>query len=117
MSLGFRILIILVLFSSLGLAQTGDNISKQPDRWFARDKIEHFTFSLFTTFATTKVAHRHFEFRKEKSLTYGIGISVSLGVLKEGIDFKTGKGTSSKKDLLWDIAGTLTGALIAGYTL
>jgi len=117
MNLAFKIISIILLLSSVAMAQHADSISKPPDRWFARDKIEHYSFSVFCAAATAKVANRHFEIRKERSLVYGVGVSFSLGVLKEGIDFKTGKGTSSKKDLIWDIAGTLTGALIAGFAL
>jgi uncharacterized protein YfiM (DUF2279 family) len=117
MNLAFKVLIILLLLSTISLAQAADSMSKAPDRWFARDKIEHFSYSVFCAAATAKVANRHFEIRKERSLVLGVSVSFSLGVLKEGIDFKTGKGTSSKKDLIWDIAGTITGALIAGLTL
>lgn len=117
MSLASKVFIILLLLTSIGLAQSDDSISKEPDRWFASDKIEHFSYSVFCAAATAKVANRHFEIRKERSLVLGVSVSFSLGVLKEGIDFKTGKGTSSKKDLIWDIAGTMTGALIAGLTL
>jgi putative lipoprotein len=99
------------------LAQTAAENPQKQDRWFAKDKIEHFSLSAFYSTSTSLVMHRHFEFSKEHSIVIGASVTVSLGVLKEGIDFKTHSGTASKKDFIWDLAGTLTGALIAGFAL
>ena len=113
----FKTILLSFLLFLPCLAQTTDKSLKDNDRWFARDKIEHFSLSAFYAASTAKVAHRHFEMSKERSLVIGVSVTVSLGVLKEGIDFKTRKGISSKKDFIWDLAGALTGALIAGFAL
>ena len=117
MNLVYKIIIIFLALIPLAAAEDSEPVKPKNDNWFARDKIEHFSYSLFCTAATTKVANRHFEIRKEKSIALGVSVSFSLGLLKEGIDFQTKKGTSSMKDIVWDLAGTLTGAFIAHLTL
>ncbi len=115
MSLGYRkVVLIIILVASLSSVCLAGQHSN--DRWFAKDKYQHFAVSAFYSAGTTLVAHRHFEMGQEKSMAIGIGITLSLGAAKEGWDYKSRKGTASIKDFIWDIAGALTGALVIGLT-
>ena len=107
-----NILFFIVIISSIAIAQ-----EKKADKWFSSDKLEHFTVSAFYSGGTAVIANRHFDLKKSKSLIIGIGFTVSLGVAKEVIDAHKPEETSSMKDLVWDIAGALTGALVAGLAL
>jgi putative lipoprotein len=89
----------------------------QKDRWFAADKYQHFALSVFYSAGTTVIAHRHFEMSKSKAPVVGFGFTISLGALKEGLDYTSRKGTPSGKDFIWDIAGALAGALAVKLTL
>jgi putative lipoprotein len=107
-----RWLIILILvFFLTPLSRGADK-----DRWFAKDKYEHFALSAAYAAGTTFIAHRHFELSKRESPVIGFGFTIALGASKEGADHFTHKGTASAKDFLWDIAGALTGALAVGLT-
>ena len=115
MSWAYRgiIIALIILFSTITLP-AGQN---EKDRWFAKDKYEHFTISALYSAGIAKIAHRHFEMRKDKSIFIGIGITIPLGAAKEGIDHQTHKGNASVKDFIWDIAGTAAGALIANFAI
>jgi len=110
MSSAFRY--ILIILFMLSIAAISHAEEKKSDPWLGKDKFEHFGYSAFLSGCTCTVAHRHFEYRSEKSLSIGIGFTVSLGAVKEFIDSKTPNHTASYKDFTWDIAGALTGALI-----
>jgi putative lipoprotein len=86
------------------------------DRWFARDKYEHFAVSTFYSTGITIASHRHFNYGKDTSRVIGFSVTVSLGAAKELSDYKTPDGIPSLKDFVWDIAGTITGILIFGLT-
>ncbi len=104
-------LLVLILFLA-PLSHANDH-----DRWFAKDKYEHFALSAAYAAGTTFIAHRHFEMSRKKAPVIGFGITVSLGAAKEGADHFSRKGVASAKDFLWDIAGALTGALAVGLSL
>ncbi len=115
MSSGFRTLVSILIILTFVPPCAAGNLNG--DKWFAEDKLKHFGLSAFFAGGSYIVANRHFDFNKNKSFTIGIGITVSLGAAKEIIDYKTPNQTSSHKDLIWDIAGALTGALLAGLAL
>jgi putative lipoprotein len=87
------------------------------DRWFGSDKIQHFGYSAFLSGGSAIIANRHFDRGDDDSIFIGIGISVSLGAAKEVIDYNRPGQTSSIKDFIWDIAGAITGSLLASLTL
>ncbi len=111
MAYKFIFAIILALF----LASVSSAAEK--DKWFARDKYEHFAVSVFYSAGTTYVAHRHFDLGKKDAPVVGFAVTVSLGAAKEGYDHFGHKGTASIKDVIWDVAGALTGALAVGLSL
>jgi len=102
------ILFYLFLVSNC-LGQTGKS-----DSWFGKDKLEHFTVSAFYTGGIAVAANKHFDLKKDKSIVWGVGITISLGAGKEIYDRSKPNETSSIKDFIWDIAGAITGAVIAG---
>jgi putative lipoprotein len=106
------ITVFILLFAAQSYAGQNDF-----DRWFAKDKCEHFALSAFYSAGIAKVAHRHFEICKDRSILIGAAITISLGALKEGVDYKFHKGRASYKDFIWDVAGTIVGALAADLTL
>jgi putative lipoprotein len=106
----FTIVLIILFLAPLSTAG-------EKDSWFSKDKYQHFALSVCYSAGTTIIAHRHFEMNKSKASVIGFGITVSLGAVKEGIDYTSRKGTPSSKDLLWDIAGALAGALAVKLTL
>ena len=115
MSSGFKALASIIIFLTLAPSCTAGDPAG--DKWLGGDKFKHFGFSAFFSGGSYIVANRHFDLDKNKSFTVGVGITVSLGAAKEVIDYKTPDQTSSHKDLIWDIAGALTGALLAGLAL
>ncbi len=115
MSSGFKSLAFILIILTVASPCVAGN--PDGDRWFGEDKLKHFGFSAFLAGGSRIVANRHFDFDKDKSFTIGVSITVSLGAAKEIVDYRTPGQTSSHKDLIWDIAGALTGALLAGLAL
>jgi putative lipoprotein len=113
MSWAYRLLIAaLIVIFMVPLSNAGEK-----DSWFSKDKYQHFALSVCYSAGTTIIAHRHFEMSKSKSPVVGFGITVSLGAIKEGLDYASRKGTPSAKDFIWDIAGALAGALAVKLSL
>jgi putative lipoprotein len=112
-SLAFKIITILIIL----LIITPLTYAGEKDRWFTRDKYEHFAISMIYSSGATFIAHRHFEISKSKAPAVGFGFSITLGAAKEVGDFATHKGTASGKDFIWDIAGALAGAIAVGLSL
>jgi putative lipoprotein len=106
----FAIVLIILFLAPLSVAG-------EKDSWFSKDKYQHFALSVCYSAGITVIAHRHFEMSKSKSPVVGFGVTVSLGAVKEGIDYTSRKGTPSAKDFIWDIAGALAGALAVKLTL
>ncbi|MEE9555258.1 MAG: hypothetical protein V3W18_13300 [candidate division Zixibacteria bacterium] len=111
----FRIIIItsLLLFTTTGVV-VGEN---DGDRWLAKDKFMHFGYSAFLTGGSAVALNRHFDYRHDDAIIVGFGITITLGAAKEAIDYNQPGQTSSYKDLIWDVAGALTGAFIASFAL
>ena len=97
----------------LAFARPSLKAENKTDRWFSADKFQHFGYSAFFSGGSYTVAHRHFENGTEDSFIIGVGFTISLGAAKEYIDKGRPGQTSSYKDFAWDIAGALTGAIIA----
>lgn len=76
-----------------------------PDRWFGKDKLQHFFVSAFVTSFAYFVFHEPLEQSKDKSLYLAGGFSLSVGVGKEVHDLRSKKGHPSFKDLVADLFG------------
>jgi len=104
--------IVLIVALSVSPAGAGDG-----DRWFAKDKFQHFGYSAFLSGGSYIIANRHFHNDGENSFAIGVGFTLTLGAAKEVVDYKVPGQTSSLKDFIWDIAGALTGAAIASLAI
>jgi putative lipoprotein len=83
----------------------------EPDPWFGRDKVMHFTVS-FALAGTSYAAAAGCTKRTSLRVLSGAGIALSAGLAKELADQYSGRGLSWR-DLTWDAVGTATGTLVA----
>ncbi|MBD3376689.1 hypothetical protein GF406_16760 [candidate division KSB1 bacterium] len=82
------------------------------DRWFAKDKADHFVTSAFLTGMGYYAARQEMDSSLPASKNIGIGFSLSLGIAKEVYDGTSQTGTASWKDLVADILGIGFGYLL-----
>lgn len=104
-----------VLFVFLGLPmlllEGCATFAQDDSEWFGDDKFAHF-------FGSAALAAAGSDFMESDQRTrcqtaaFGIGLSFSVGLGKEFYDRSQGKPFSSK-DLVADLAGAMTGALIS----
>lgn len=83
----------------------------QEDPWFGPDKAKHFGASAVLAVGGYTLGAAVFEDRTS-ALAVGGGIALTAGVGKELYD-AAGYGTASGRDLVWDVAGTVTGLGVA----
>ena len=94
----------------------GNGISKpdtvKSESWFAIDKGQHFMGSFISSILITQVNNRYFSIDKLNSKKLGIGISFSIGLVKETIDSQKSNNVFSWKDLLANVAGIVVGIAV-----
>ena len=83
----------------------------EPDPWFGRDKLLHFSVS-FALAGNGYADSSAFTKRASIRAVAGAGIAFSAGIAKEVSDHYRG-GDPSWRDLTWDAVGTATGTLVA----
>ena len=83
------------------------------DRWFARDKLEHFGASVFLSGVSYSIFRDFYHNDRESSVFFSAGLTFSLGLGKELYDQKTPRERFSYKDLVADILGMGLGLWIA----
>ncbi len=117
----FCILIILITLFSNSLADTTnqqDSIkiekakTKWVDKWWGKDKAKHFLVSAFLAGASYKIYHDQLHNKKEQSLYFSTGFTLSLGLGKEIYDETRPQKKFSYKDLIYDFLGIGVGLLI-----
>jgi len=114
--LRFAWVVLLVVLPVAAVAQTrggADSTQSVPvgaDRWFAQDKIHHFAASGFLSGMGYYLARQQNGISSGRAAGVGIGISMVFGAAKELRDI--GHGTPSWKDLVADLAGAVTVALL-----
>ncbi len=87
--------------------------SREPDRFFAEDKLKHFAVSFFFTSVASSGA-RAAGLQRTPALITGAGVGMGLGVAKELRDRSDPAGSPSVLDLAWDALGVGTAtALVA----
>lgn len=104
-----KVAILLVLL--LGVNSFAKDRSND-DRYFAKDKLQHFTLSAFMSAGIGFVAKNHFDVSEDKALIIGFTASFSLGGLKEVYDSTDPHEHSSIKDLTVDFLGSFVGAAV-----
>ncbi|MGB8298304.1 MAG: hypothetical protein WCG85_23015 [Polyangia bacterium] len=95
-----------VLFAAPPAAQAAE-----PDPWFGRDKLIHFSVS-FALASNAYADSSAFAKRTSIRVLSGVGVAWSAGIAKELADRYDG-GDASWRDLAWDAIGTATGTLVA----
>lgn len=83
----------------------------QEDPWFGPDKAKHFGASAVIAVGGYTLGAAVFEDRTS-ALALGGGLAITAGVGKELYD-AAGYGDPSGRDLVWDVAGTVTGLGVA----
>jgi uncharacterized protein YfiM (DUF2279 family) len=82
------------------------------DPWFSEDKFHHFAHSAAISSSIYLIANNMAKTDDNNSFYISFSISALIGVSKEIKDSKSGTGTASSKDLVFDIAGVLFGILL-----
>ncbi len=86
-------------------------VSAEEEIWDQSDKQKHFVATTAVSMVVTGYA-RNKGYSKVESFFWGFGAAIAVGLIKEGVDGKTG-GQQSSDDLKADVLGGLTGALIS----
>lgn len=99
-----------ILFFCMSL---GGGPGQQPvDRFFGEDKLKHF----FTSFVVTSLAAsgaRAAGMDAEPAMWVGVGTGAAVGVLKEVSDLNREGSTASLNDIVWDLGGVGTAAVLS----
>jgi uncharacterized protein YfiM (DUF2279 family) len=84
-----------------------------PDRWLARDKLEHVAVSAFLSGVSYSIFRDFYCNKQETSAYFSATLTFGLGLGKEFCDRRAPRGKFSYKDLVADILGMGLGLLIA----
>jgi putative lipoprotein len=111
----FRPFLAGALVLSVLLAGAAPAAAREPDKWFARDKAEHYSVSLMLG-ADGYAAMTAFSDRTAIRAAFGASFALSAGIAKELYDQSIGRQLSWR-DLTWDALGTATGTIVAWLAL
>ena len=78
------------------------------DEWHGQDKAQHFLASAMLSAAGNEYA-QHQGYSQDRSATFGVMFSLTLGASKELWDSRPAGSGWSWKDFAWDVAGATTG--------
>jgi putative lipoprotein len=107
----FRQFVVGALALSVLLAGAVPAAAREPDKWLARDKAEHYSVSLMLG-ADGYAAMTAFSDRPAIRAAFGASFALSAGIAKELYDQSIGRQLSWR-DLTWDALGTATGTIVA----
>jgi putative lipoprotein len=99
-----KIIVLIVLLLAGSLLHCHD--------WLGSDKIAHFGTSMFLTSYTSGCSNDILGETRENSQYLGVGLTLSLGLGKEGFDRYIQNEKWSWEDLAWDLAGIACGLVI-----
>jgi len=102
--LKYKIIVLVVLLVMGSLLHCHD--------WLGSDKIAHFGSSMFLTCYTTGFSRDIMGESRDNSYYLGVGMTLSLGLGKEGFDRYIQNEKWSWEDLAWDLAGIACGLVI-----
>ena len=93
---------------------TSDQINnyKMQDKWFAIDKVQHFSYSCLISLGIQYVLVNKMEMDETSALLVSLGISFTAGITKEIQDSKSKNGFFSRKDLVANGLGIILSAII-----
>ena len=122
-----RLVIILVLgmvFSSVNaetlenqktrtfLTTFKQNCWKSNDYWFAKDKMQHFSTSMFIFLTDYYYQDKYCDYSTKAIARNSYTLSLSFGIGKEILDFTGPNPYFSLKDLIVDFSGIVVGNII-----
>ncbi len=118
-----QLILLLVLWTGVRAGVSADSLKQQSpqtarilqrnDPWLGVDKGLHFVGSLMATVAVSKSVQRFAGQPESRSVVYGFGVSMSLGLLKEIWDGKRPGHFFSLRDLTADLAGSALGVCLS----
>ena len=86
--------------------------TRKGDKWFAIDKVQHFSYSCLISLGCQYVLVNKFDNTEEESLPMSSAMSLGAGLLKELNDSRGNDGLFSLKDMVANMAGIALAALI-----
>tara|TARA_Y100001970_G_C14061536_1_gene764448 strand:- start:139 stop:534 length:396 start_codon:yes stop_codon:yes gene_type:complete len=101
--------------SSISISgETNDSKTKaeRVDKWFAIDKLQHFSYSCLISLGCQYVLVNKQNNTEEESLPISSALSFSAGLLKELNDNRGKNGFFSWKDMVANAAGIVVAAVI-----
>lgn len=85
--------------------------SPAPDRWIGQDKVLHLLGSIILTSMGTW-GHENVHGYRNQAVRFGMGFSVTAGLIKEWFDGQSTSNRFSWKDMAVNCIGTLMAGLI-----
>ena len=82
------------------------------DKWFAIDKVQHFSYSCLVSLGTQYVLVNKMGKDETSALPVSLGISFTAGITKEIQDSKSKNGFFSRKDLVANTMGIIFSVII-----
>ena len=82
------------------------------DKWFAIDKVQHFSYSCLVSLGTQYVLVNKMGKDETSALPVSLGISFTAGIAKEIQDSKSKNGFFSRKDLVANTMGIIFSVII-----
>ena len=82
------------------------------DKWFAIDKVQHFSYSCLVSLGTQYVLVNKMGKDETSALPFSLGISFTAGITKEIQDSKSKYGFFSRKDLVANTMGIIFSVII-----
>lgn len=92
--------------------QISDPWLSSSDRWISEDKFLHFAHSAAISSSTYLIMNKMGNIESNQSIYISMSLTSLAGFLKELSDSKKEDEDASLKDLIYDIAGTVTGILL-----
>jgi len=105
-------LIGLVLFFVLLTPVIAIEKDQPQDKWFAIDKVQHFSYSCLVSLGTQYVLVNKIGKDETSALPISLGMSFSAGIAKEIQDSKSKNGFFSRKDVVANIMGIIFSVII-----
>ena len=82
------------------------------DKWFAIDKVQHFSYSCLVSLGTQYVLVNKMGEDETSALPISLGMSFSAGIAKEIQDSKSKNGFFSRKDVVANTMGIIFSVII-----
>ena len=82
------------------------------DKWFAIDKVQHFSYSCLVSLGTQYILVNKMGKAEISALPVSLGMSFTAGITKEVQDSKSKNGFFSRKDLVANTMGIIFSVII-----